>query len=317
MSAHAAHLIYIKKFLYKRNSQHCMQEKISEDYKKAGNIAHQALQYGKELIRPGAKLLEVSEKVEKRIAELGGELAFPVQISCDEIAAHYCADPDDPLVFEKQVACLDVGVHVNGAIGDNALTVDLSREHGDLVKASREALEAAAEILGPGVTLGKIGRAIQDAIEGRGFSPVRNLSGHGLDLYNIHAYPQIPNYDTADDSILENGMFIAIEPFATDGAGMIYETERANIFSLGEKRPVRNPITRQVLKEIEKYKGLPFTTRWLARKFPLFRVRLALREMKQLEMLKEYPPLPDKNKGLVSQAEDSFYISDEAECLTK
>ncbi len=287
-----------------------------EDWKKAGQIAAQALEYGAGLIKPGTKLLEVSELVEKKIKELGGKPAFPVQISCDHIAAHYCAEPDDSIVFDKQVACLDVGVHVNGAIGDNATTVDLSGEWAELVKASREALDAAIKVCKIGTPLGEIGKAIHEVITGYGFSPIKNLSGHGLARFNVHDSPTIPNYDNGNTAELEKGRIIAIEPFATNGTGMIYETDRANIFALVNKKPVRNMITRKVLKEIETFEDLPFTTRWLTKKFPLGSVNLALRDLLNHKIIRDYPPLPDKTKGIVTQAEHSLLIDDKVVILT-
>jgi methionyl aminopeptidase len=288
-----------------------------DKWREAGRIASQALRYGEGLIRPGARLLDVTEKIEEKIVELGGGFAFPPQLSCDHIAAHYCAEPDDNIVLDKQLVCLDVGVEVDGCIGDNALSVDLSGENTDLVKASREALNNAIKIIQIGTTLGEIGRTIQETIESHGFSPIKNLSGHGLSRYDIHAPPSIPNYDTGDDTALEKGMTIAIEPFATNGAGLIYETDKANIFSLVAEKPVRSLITRQILRDIKAYKGLPFTTRWLTRKYPQFKVSFALKELLNLEAIRKYPPLPDKNKGLVSQAEHSLLIDDKVEVLTK
>jgi methionyl aminopeptidase len=287
-----------------------------EDWKKAGKIAAQALEYGAGLIKPGAKLLEVSELIEKKIEELGGKPAFPTQISCDHIAAHYCAEPDDTIIFDKQVACLDVGVHINGAIGDNATTVDLSGKWTDLVKASREALDNAIKICQIGTELREIGKTIHETITSYGFSPINNLSGHGLAIFNIHDKPTIPNYDNRNTATLEKGMLIAIEPFATNGMGMIYETDRANIFAVAQKKPVRNMITRKILKEIETYEGLPFTTRWLTKKFPIGSVNLALRDLLNHKIIRDYPPLPDKAKGIVSQAEHSLLIDDKVIILT-
>ena len=288
-----------------------------EDWKKAGKIAAEALMFGKSLIKPGAKLVEVSDEIEKKIDELGGKPAFPAQISCDHIAAHYCADPGDEIVFEKQVACLDVGVHINGAIGDCACTVDLSGKYSKLVEAAEKALENAINAVKVGVTLGEIGKAIQETISSFGFSPVKNLSGHALSPYNIHDKPTIPNFDTGDKTPLEKGTVIAIEPFATTGAGMIYETDRANIFAVVNPKPVRSMITRQVMKALQQYEGMPFTTRWLAKKFPLPKVNFALREMLNLEIIKQFPPLPEKEKGIVAQAEKTLLVDDEVEVLTK
>ena len=117
---------------------------------------------------------------------------------------------------------------------------------------------------------------------------------------------------------LQHSLFsVAIEPFASTGAGVIFESSNANIFSLAIKKPVRNIITRQVLKEIEKYKELPFTTRWLTKKFPEPKVNFALRELLQKEILHKYPPLPDRAGGLVSQAEHTIIVDDEVIVTTK
>ncbi len=70
-----------------------------------------------------------------------------------------CPEEDDKTVFSDQIVCLDVGIHVDGFIGDNAVTVDLSGKHENLVKASREALDNAITIMKPGITLGEIGKS--------------------------------------------------------------------------------------------------------------------------------------------------------------
>src|SRR3989344_4026625 len=196
-----------------------MDESTKQDFIKAGKISAEVLEYGKSLVKKGNSLLEATELIEKKIFELGGKPAFPVQISCDEIAAHFCALEDDKTVFENQVVCLDLGVHVNGAIGDNAYTIYLSGKYSDLVKAAQKALEEALKTVSVGTELRKIGRTIYDTISGYGYAPVRNLSGHGLGLYGIHTEPTIPNFDNGDRTQLVKGMTFAVEPFATTGSG--------------------------------------------------------------------------------------------------
>lgn len=283
-----------------------------EQFRKAGKIASQARAYGVGLIKPGASLLEVSEKIEQKIISLGGELAFPVQISLNEIAAHYCAAPDDKtLLKEGDLAKLDLGTHVDGYVADTAVTVDLSKDnkYNDLVKASEEALQNAIKIIKPGVTLGEIGRAIQDSIAKYGFSPIKNLGGHGVGQYIVHGPPSIPNIDTGDKTELNEDDVVAIEPFATTGAGVIYEKENSNIFMLVGRKSARNMMTREVMKELDKLNGLPFTERWLTKKgMSLAKVNFALRELDNLEILKSFAPLPDKNKGMVSQAEHTVIV---------
>ncbi len=288
-----------------------------EKYLKAGKIASTALHHGAKLVKPGVSLLEITEAIEKKVIDMGGEFAFPPQISLNEIAAHYCADPNDETVFrEGDIVKIDVGAMIDGYIGDNALTVDLG-DNKELVQASREALNNAIKIIKPGVTLGEIGRVIQETITKKGFSPVRNLSGHGLNQYVYHDKPSIPNFDTGDNTKLEKGQVIAIEPFASTGAGIIFESSNANIFSLKSKKPVRNIITRKILKEIESFKGMPFTTRWLTKKFHEGKVKFALRELLQKEIINEYPPLPDRDSGLISQAEHTIIVDDKPIITTK
>ncbi|MBI2650715.1 type II methionyl aminopeptidase [Candidatus Woesearchaeota archaeon] len=291
-----------------------MDEEVKRNYIKAGRISAEVLEYGKSLIKKGNSFLETTESIEKKIFELGGKPAFPVQISCNEIAAHFCVEEDDKAIFDEQVVSLDLGVHVNGAIGDNAYTIDLSGKYSDLVKAAQKALEEALKIINVGTELKEIGKVINDAIASYGYNPVRNLSGHGLDLYNIHDKPTIPNIDNGDKTILQKGMAFAVEPFATTGSGVVHESGLPTVFMLEHKKPVRSPITREILREIETYEGLPFAKRWLTRKFGA-KANFALRELTQLGMIHQFPPLVEVNKGIVTQAEHSVLIDDEGEVI--
>ena len=291
-----------------------MDIQTKQNYIKAGRISAEALEYGKSLIRKGNSLLESTELIEKKIFELGGKPAFPVQMACNETAAHFCADDDDKTIFESQVISLDLGVHVDGAIGDTAYTIDLSGKYDELVKAAQKALEEALKIVAVGIELREIGKTINNAITSYGYKPVRNLSGHGLDLFGIHTKPTIPNIDNGDKNVLKKGMAFAIEPFATTGSGVVADSGLATVFMLEHVRPVRSPITRDVLKEIATYEGLPFAKRWLTKKFGA-KANFALRELRQLGMIHEFPPLVEVNKGIVTQAEHSILIDDEGEVI--
>ena len=286
-------------------------------YRKAGKITVEVREYGKSLIKKSSSLLEVADKIEKKISELGAEPAFPVQISCDDIAAHYCPEEDDKSAFEEQLASLDVGIHVDGFIADTAVTVDLSGKYSDLVKSSEEALKEAIKVIQIGTPLNEIGRTIQETIESFGFKPIRNLTGHGLDEYNVHSFPTVPNFDNKDTTPLEKGMVIAVEPFATPGVGMIHEKGDASVFDMVGKKAVRTGFVRDIQKEIEKYNGLPFTTRWLSRKFSEPKVRYALNQFRQLGILRSYPPLVERSNAVVSQAEHTLLIDDKVEILTE
>ena len=288
-----------------------------ESWIKAGKIAAKALEYGRGEIKKEASLLDVTEKVEKKIIALGGGLGFPVQISLNHIAAHSCPEINDIVVFSDQLVKIDVGVEVKGCIGDNACTVDLSGNFSGLVKAAKDALDAAVKMARPGQKIGEIGATIKEIISGAGFSPIRNLSGHGLAPYDVHSSPMIPNFDDGDTNILEDGMIIAVEPFATNGAGIVIETANATVFALDEPRPVRDRVTRQILEDIKKFNGLPFAKRWLQQKYSPLRAGLAIKQMLDLGALRQYPPLAEKQKGFVSQAEHTVLVGDIPRILTK
>ncbi len=292
-----------------------------DNWKKAGRIAAQALEYAASLVKVGASLLEVTEKAEYKISQLGGKPAFPVQISLNEIAAHYCAKQDDETKFkEGDIVKIDIGVEVDGCIGDNATTIYLGQEEEikKLVNASKEALVVAIKTAKAGAKLREIGKAIEQEITKYGFQPIRNLSGHGLALYDIHTYPNIPNYDNNDETQLEEGMILAIEPFATNGSGFVKEMADAEVVQQIQKKPVRSMFAREILKEIQPLNGLPFCMRWLYKKHHKGKVDFALREMDKLDMIRLYPPLPDSQNGLVTQFEHTILVTkDGCEVLTK
>ena len=288
-----------------------------EKWKKACRISAEALAYGKTLIRKGEPVVVVCDKVDEKIMQLGAKPSFPAQISLNHVAAHYCGEKDDPFLLDG-ILKLDVGAHIDGFSGDNALTVDLSGEHEKLVEASREALNAAIEVIRPGITLGEIGRVIEAKIREHGYKPIRNLSGHGIGKFEIHTSPTVPNFDSGDTTRLEDGQIIAIEPFATNGAGMIAESGEAGVFSLGVRRPVRDQFARQLLDEIQQeYGTLPFAKRWLTRKYSTMRVNLAFNQFMQQGIIIQYPPLVEKAKGMVSQAEHTVLVKDKAVVLTR
>jgi len=288
-----------------------------ENWIKAGKIAAEVREWSKSLIKPGAKMSGIADKIENKIRELEAFPAFPVNLSLNEAAAHDTAHFNDERVLKDEIIKVDIGVCYEGAVGDTAYTIDLSGKRDKLVEASIAALKAAEKTLRIGVTLAEIGKAIEDTITSFGFEPVRNLSGHGIALYDIHTSPGIPNYDTGDMTKLEKGMIIAIEPFATDGSGRIKNAEPIVIYEEMEHKPIRSMIARQVAKEIEAYNDVPFARRWLDDKFGYNKVSLALRQLEMNGNIKGHPKLVEVNNGMVSQAEHTYLIDDEVVCLTR
>ncbi len=192
----------------------------------------------------------MANEIEAEIFAKGARPAFPVNISLNAAAAHDTPAPDDERVFGDDIVKLDIGVEIDGYIGDTAVTVDMS-SHPELVKASEAALENAIKIVKAGVSTGEIGRVIEETITGYGFKPVYNLTGHGLEQYIQHAEPSIPNKAIGDGVKLVASQVIAIEPFATNGIGIIGEGSYIGIFGVSRIKPVRMPYERELLKAIE------------------------------------------------------------------
>ncbi len=285
-----------------------MKQEELENYKKAGKIASAAKEYARKILKPGMPLLEIAEKIETKILELGGELAFPVSLAIDDIAAHSTPSLDSE---EKAHGLLkvDIGVHVNGYIADTAFSLDLTKEkkYKELIEASEKALENAVKKSNKDTTLSEIGSVIHDTITSKGFSPIRNLSGHELGNFLVHAGLTIPNYNNNNQAKLKEGAY-AIEPFATTGTGIVYDGGKSGIYRLEKEAGVRDAFARKVYQHIlEEYKTLPFCERWLVKKFSS-RTKLALLFLEQAGILHQYSQLVEKSHSPVSQAENTIII---------
>ncbi len=291
----------------------------AEKLRLAGRIARSAVEYAKSLARKDMPLLELAEKTEARIVELGGKPAFPVNLSINEIAAHATPLYDDEAIAHGLLK-VDIGVHVGGWIADTAFSLDLenSEENKKLIEAAEQALNKALEEikLKKEIKLRKIGHMVEREIISFGFNPVRNLSGHSISEYEVHAGITIPNYDNKNEEKLEEGVF-AVEPFSTNGHGLVKDGKPSGIYHLVKEGNVRDGFARSVLDFIkQEYRTLPFCSRWIVRKFGS-RGLVALRFIEQAGLLHNYAQLVETSKGKVAQAESTFLVhKGETEVIT-
>ena len=283
-----------------------------DTWREAAAIAGHLREYVASLMKPGAKLIDLSLSGHRRLEELGGQAAFPLQISVNHVAAHYCAFVgDESELKEGDLVKVDCGVHIDGFVADTAMTVDLSTDgrHANLLAASKEALAAAIDMAGPGVEVVEIGREVEKVMRARGVNPIRNLTGHGVGQWQVHRAPQIPNVPSGRGR-LKAGTCVAIEPFATDGQGVIHEKGDAHVFMAkksGKKPKGTDP---KVLEAVRDFRGLPFGSRDLLLHFPYPAVADTLNALLRANQLILYPPLVEKKGTYVAQFEHTLHIHD-------
>jgi methionyl aminopeptidase len=296
-----------------------MDEKELAAYRKAGKIAKDVREWSRRLVKPGAKLLDVADAIEKKIATEGGGVAFPLNICVNDITAHYTPKyNDETVVGEKDVVSVDLGVHMDGFIADTAYTIDFGGKHGRMLTANELALDKAIELVKPGAGVREFGKTVQETLKKAGYKPIENLTGHEVKQYNLHAGLSIPNIPVPYDWKLKEGMVLAIEPFATDGLGSVVESRQAEIYSKAAHKPTRVSEARKFSELVEDRGMLPFAGRWYAKEIGILKLNLALRELLSKGVFKAYPTLHEKGGGVVSQFEHTIIVTkDGGEVITR
>jgi len=236
-----------------------------EDLKKASEITKKVKRDAEKLLKPGESIYNIAETIEQKIIDLGGFPSFPVNISINNIAAHYTPTINDNTILKDgDVVKFDFGAQVNGYCIDTAFTVEINdNKYKDLIEASRNALENVKKILRKDIEISEIGRVIENTIKSYNYNPIYNLSGHKIEQYILHARFTIPNYDNKSKIKLSEGIY-AVEPFVTNGLGLAKEGKPSGIYSIMSDKPIRDPNIKKFFQEIyNKYKTLPFAYRWL------------------------------------------------------
>lgn len=296
-----------------------MEDKELNSYRNAGKIATMVREWSKSLIKEDAKILEIAERIEGKILESGGEIAFPVNICINDITAHYTPKYNDSRILTgKDLVSVDIGIHIDGFIADTAYTIDLSGNYGKLLEINEIALKTVISMIKPEISVREIGREVQRIIKNAGFKPIENLTGHEVKQYELHAGISIPSVEVPYNWIIKEDMVLAIEPFATNGYGRVVESKQAEIFSLEKIKPTRTQESRLILNEIKERRKLPFAERWFAKKINPMKLDLIFRELVSNKIIKAYPILHEKEKGVVSQFEHTVIVTrDGCEIITK
>jgi methionyl aminopeptidase len=280
--------------------------------REAGRIAAKVRDIIAKEIQPGVLVIDICDRVNSMVADMGGKMAFPTNVDIDHVAAHYCSPVGDSTTIpERSLVKLDIGVHVDGYIADTAKTVCLDPSLQYLVDSAEAGLRAAINTIRPGVRASEVGTAIEHAIKAHGSRPIRNLTGHKLARYIVHAGTSIPNISGLDSHIISEGDVYAIEPFAVplNNDGVVVDGPPSNIYRIIKKRNVKGTLSKTMLKYIqEEYRTLPFASRWVLREYPGNEGASAFQELLRRKCISGYPQLLERSRAKVAQAEHSVII---------
>ena len=286
-----------------------MNELALESFRKAGRLSAEARELGISLIDEGVQLLDVAEEVEGLIIKRGGKPAFPVNISINEQAAHFTPSSKDKLRFSRgDVVKLDVGAQIDGYAGDTANTVEVgTKDWSTLIDATEKALEISTRMMNAGVPINMIGGAIETSIRSSGYHPVVNLSGHEIKRYDLHAGLTVPNIEDDTTTPVQDGMVLAVEPFATNGEGVVSNGKKGNIYRVLRERPIRDDKALDLFRSIVvEFGTLPFCERWCQKLDP--KASPLLNKLLRHGLVSSYAILQEKKGCFVSQAEHTVLI---------
>lgn len=195
--------------------------------REAGAVLHAVLTQLKGKVEPGITTKELDQLAERLIRSYG---ATPSFLNYEGYPASICTSVDSQVVHgipskktvlrEGQIVSIDAGVILDGWQSDSALTVGvgkISDEAQRLIDVTEESFFAALEVAREGNRISDVGHAVQQYVEQRGFSTVRDLTGHGIGR-EMHEDPSVPNFGTPGHGIrLRSGMTICIEPMIAAG----------------------------------------------------------------------------------------------------
>ncbi|MDP6858069.1 MAG: type II methionyl aminopeptidase, partial [Candidatus Nitrosopelagicus sp.] len=268
----------------------------------------------------GKTVFEICEHVENEIRKRGAKCAFPVNTSINEVAAHYTAEPNDPLTIkDDDLVKIDLGAQINGYIADTAVTVCYNAEFDNLVQAAELSLSNAMAMMKVGVKSSDVGRTIEKTIKQMGFLPIANLSGHSLDQYTIHAGKSVPNIWSIGSFTFNENQAFACEPFVTtgEGLGFVHEGKIKNIFALSSRKKTKDKDADKMLDYIwQNFNLLPFALRWLTNEWGEKESRRLLEILVKKKAVHAYPVLVEGNGQRVTQAEHTFIPNETGVTIT-
>ncbi|CAF1568949.1 unnamed protein product [Rotaria sp. Silwood1] len=303
------------------------QIEIYRELRQAAECHRQTRKWVMSWIEPGMKMIDICERLEdmnrKLIKEKGLDagLAFPTGCSLNHCAAHYTPNNGDNTILQHDDVCkIDFGTHINGRIIDCAWTLAFNPKYDELLKAVREATNTGIQTAGIDVRLCDIGEAIQEVMESHELEldgklypikSIRNLQGHLIGQYHIHAGKSVPIVKGGEGTRMEEGEIYAIETFGSTGKGVVHDDMEVSHYMKNfdaEQASVRNTKAKQLYNTITKNFGtLAFCRRWLDR-LGESKYLLSLKSLVDAEVVNPYPPLCDIKGCYTAQFEHTIIL---------
>lgn len=306
-------------------------EKISSeeyaDIRRAAECHRQVRKYVQSWVKPGMSMIEICQNLERKTHQLVEEnglqagWGFPTGCSLNWVAAHYTPNYGDKTILQKDDVCkLDFGVQVNGRIVDCAYTIAFNPIYDELIKSTQDGTNTGIKMAGIDARFCDIGEAIQEAIEsyeieigGKTYpiKAIRNLNGHSIAPWQIHAGKSVPIVKNNETTVMEEGELYAIETFASNGKGYVVEDlECSHYMKIYDAPavPLRLKSARSLLNTIDKQFGtLAFCRRWLD-DAGAERHLMGLKNLVDNELVQPYPPLCDVRGCYTSQMEHTVLL---------
>ncbi|CAH2058063.1 unnamed protein product, partial [Thlaspi arvense] len=304
-----------------------LQKPIYNSLRQAAEVHRQVRKYMRSIMKPGMLMIDICETLENTVRKLISQnglqagIAFPTGCSLNNVAAHWTPNSGDKTVLQyDDVMKLDFGTHIDGHIVDSAFTVAFNPMFDPLLEASREATYTGIKEAGIDVRLCDVGAAIQEVMEsyeveinGKIYQvkSIRNLNGHSIGRYQIHAEKSVPNVRGGEQTKMEEGELFAIETFGSTGRGIVIDdlecSHYMKHFDVGHV-PLRLPRAKQLLATINKnFSTLAFCRRYLDR-LGETKYLMALKNLCDAGIIEPCPPVCDVKGSHVSQFEHTILL---------
>ena len=284
-----------------------------EKFTESGKILSRVRGYVKGMQVRERKILDVCEEVEGKIREFGGRPAFPCNVGINDVAAHYTSPWNDgSVVPDGSIVKVDFGVELDGFATDTAIPLSLNPAYDSMIIAAEAALQEAMSAVAPGRKLSDVGSVIERCIERYGFKPIRNLTGHKIIRYNLHAGKSVPNVSGIESGRFEVGEVYAIEPFVTlrSAEGAVMDGDSTYIYRLVKTKGAKSKAAIQLTEYVkDTYKTLPFASRWIHDSWHQGDFA-AFEELVSQRCVVAYPVLVEASGQPIAQAEHTIVVTE-------